>query len=101
MSRLTRLAAGLIAAGGSSLALADANVTIAHFAPFADTLAGTSVTIAVNGDTLLENVEFKDFTAPQALAAGEYTIDIIPTGATEPAISGTFMLMDDTDYTLF
>lgn len=101
MNRVTRLAAAMIAAGCSGLALADASVTIAHFAPFADTLEGTSVTVAVNGDTLLEDVQFQAFTEPQALPAGDYTIDIIPTGAEEPAISETFSLMDNTDYTLF
>lgn len=101
MNKRTRIAAGLLALGGSGLALADANVTVAHFAPFADTLDGTSVSVVLNGETALENVRFKDFTDPIALPAGDYTIDIVPTGATEAAITGDFTLVDDTDYTVF
>ena len=101
MNHLHRALIGAAALSASSLALAQANVTVAHFAPFADTLEGTSVSILLNGDTALENVEFKTFTQPIELAAGDYTIDIVPTGTTEPAITGDFTLEDGVDYTVF
>lgn len=101
MNYLSRTLIGALAISASGLVFAQANVTVAHFAPFADTLEGTSVSILLNGETALENVEFKTFTTPIELAAGDYTIDVVPTGATDPAISGDFTLMDGTDYTVF
>jgi hypothetical protein len=78
-----------------------ARVAVAHFAPFADTLDGTAVNVLVNGATALENVRFKDFTDYLEFEAGTYAIDIVPVGATDPAISGEFTLEDDNDYSLF
>ena len=48
------LALALISFGSG--ALANARVTVGHFAPFAPTLQGTSVSIRVNGQTALQNV---------------------------------------------
>jgi len=82
--------------------LAAARVAVAHFAPFAENIDDTAVNVLVNGDTFLENVKFKQFTAEYtSLDAGTYTIDIVPVGATEPAISKEFMLEDGNDYTVF
>jgi len=79
-----------------------ATVNVAHFAPFADTIDGTSVNIAINGETALTDVKFKDFTAaPVELDAGTYTIDVIPSGATEPAISQQFTLVDGNNYFVY
>jgi hypothetical protein len=86
-------------AGGN--AWADARVAVAHFAPFADTLEGTSVSVALNGTVALEGVRFKDFTGYIDLPAGTYTVDIIPTGTTDPAITATYTLQDGQDYTVF
>jgi hypothetical protein len=81
---------------------ADARVAVAHFAPFADTLDGTAVNVLVNGDTFLEGVEFGDFTPEYtSLPAGTYTVDIVPVGATDPALTGDFTLEDDMSYTLY
>lgn len=86
----------------SNSAFGAARVNVAHFAPFADTIDGTAVDIAVNGEVALPNVKFKDFTAaPVELDAGTYVIDVIPVGATEPAISQEFTLADNTDYFLY
>jgi hypothetical protein len=80
---------------------ADARLAVLHLAPFADTLDGTAVNIAANGTILFENVKFKDFVDYTALPAGEYTVDIIPVGATEPALSATLALEDGVDYSAF
>ena len=86
----------------SQSAFGAATVNVAHFAPFADTIDGTSVDIAINGETALTDVKFKDFTAePVALDAGTYTIDVIPSGATEPAISQEFTLVDGNNYFVY
>lgn len=81
-------------------ALAAARVAVLHLAPFAAELEGTAVNIAINGDVAFEGVQFKDFVDYVELDAGDYTIDIIPVGATEPAISATYSLADGTDYSV-
>ena len=85
----------------SPLALADARVSVAHFAPFAENIMDTSVSVALNGEVRLENVTFKMFTTYIDLPAGDYVVDIIPTGTTTVAITNTFMLEDGKDYTVY
>ena len=86
----------------SQPAFAAARVAVAHFAPFADTIDGTAVNISVNGTPVdaLQGVKFKDFTDYIDFDAGTYTIDVIPVGATEPAITGEFSLTDGMSYTV-
>jgi hypothetical protein len=85
----------------SQVALSDARVSVAHFAPFAEDIADTSVSVALNGNVALENVLFKDFTPYIDLPAGEYVVDIIPTGTTTVAITATYNLVDGQDYTVY
>lgn len=85
----------------SQLAFANARVTVAHFAPFAENIADTSVSVALNGSVALENVKFKDFTGYISLPAGQYKVDIIPTGTTTIAITATYTLEDGKDYTVY
>ena len=73
---LSLLASSLTSMG----ALADARITVGHFAPFSDDLEQTSVSIALNGEVALENVKFNMYTDYIALPAGEYKVDVIPTG---------------------
>ncbi|HKX56083.1 MAG TPA: DUF4397 domain-containing protein, partial [Xanthomonadales bacterium] len=68
---------------------------------FADSLDGTAVNIVINGNTTFENVRFTDFVQYTELPAGVYEIDIVPVGATEPAMSATFTLNDGVDYSVF
>jgi hypothetical protein len=99
---LTLTAAGLLLA--TQPAWSDARVAVGHFAPFSDNIDATAVDIAVNGTVALTNVKFKDFTEYLPFAAGEYTIEVFLAGTeglADPAIVGTFTLMDDTDYTLY
>jgi hypothetical protein len=99
LKTLTTASAASLLLASQSL-FADARVAVGHFAPFADTLDGTAVNVLVDGTPTLENVRFKDFTDYLVLPAGSYTVDIVPVGATDPAISGSFDLMDDTSYSL-
>ncbi len=85
----------------SQLASANARVMVAHFAPFAEDIADTSVSVALNGNVALENVKFKDFTGYIELQPGVWTVDIIPTGSSTAAISQNFSLEDGKDYTVF
>ena len=85
----------------SQQALAAATVTVAHLAPFADTIEDTQVDIAVNGEIALPGVPFKAFSDPLAFDAGEYTIDVLLAGTDTVAISGVFNLEDETEYLLF
>jgi hypothetical protein len=98
-SRLA-LAAAVAATFVSASAFADARVRIAHFAPFADIREETSVTIAVDGEPILENVVFGDFSEYLDLAAGTYDITVTATGAADPAIAAEATVADGVDYTL-
>lgn len=75
-------------------------VNVAHFAPFGETVAGTSVTIAVNGTDTFTNVVFGDTVTGVQLPAGVYTIEIKPTGATTVAMAGVFPLESNKEYSL-
>lgn len=88
---------------GSASAFAQAKVAVAHFAPFADSIEGTAVNVSVNGTPVeaLQGVVFKQFTGYIEFPEGEYTIDIIPVGTTEPAITETFNLTDGMSYTVY
>lgn len=95
------LLAGSVAMMSSQFAMADARVSVAHFAPFADTLEGTSVSVFVNGSEALTDVQFKDFTGYINLPAGETVVDIVPTGTTDIAMTATYNLEDGIDYTVY
>ena len=76
-------------------------VNLAHFAPFGADNAGTSVTVRINGsDVFTQFVYPTTVPAITLLPAGDYLVEIIPTGAAEAAISGTVSLAADTQYTL-
>jgi hypothetical protein len=103
MNRTTAAMSTVLLMLGSTSAFAQAKVAVAHFAPFADTIDGTAVNISVNGTPVeaLQGVKFKDFTDYIDFAEGTYTIDVIPVGATEPAITGEFALTDGMSYTVY
>ncbi len=69
---------------------------VAHLAPFAE---DASVTIALNGAPALTDVGYGDSTAYLPLEAGDYLVEIIPTGTTAVAISATLPLEQATYYT--
>jgi hypothetical protein len=75
-------------------------VKVAHLAPFANTLDGTSVTVKVDGAPALTNVKFGNITGYLPFTPGSHKIDIIPTGSSTIAITGTFNLVAGTSYTL-
>jgi hypothetical protein len=75
-----------------------ASLQVAHLAPFAPG-GGTSVTVALNGTPALTNVVYGNSTAYIPVPPGSYTIDIIPTGTTTPAITANATLVAGAAYT--
>lgn len=103
MNKSTAAISTVLLTLASTSAFAQAKVAVAHFAPFANTIEDTAVNISVNGTPVeaLQGVVYKQFTDYLDFAEGEYTIDIIPVGSTDPAISGTFNLTDGMSYTVY
>ena len=77
-----------------------ATVTVSHFAPFADSVDGTSVTVKIDGNVVLNNFKFGDTVEDLPLAAGDYLIEILPSGTDTVAISGNVNVEAGMDYTL-
>lgn len=76
-------------------------VNVAHFAPFGTSVLSTSVTVRVNGSDVFTDFVYGDvITGVNILPAGQYTIEVIPTGSSAVAISGVVTLTEDTQYTL-
>ena len=81
-------------------ALTTATVDVAHFAPFAADVAGTSVTIQVNGNDVFTETVFGDIFTDIELPSGTYTIEVLPGGVGPAAISGSVTLTPGGDYLL-
>ena len=74
--------------GAAAQTTSAVRITVGHFAPFANSVDGTSVTVRVNGTDALTNVKFGDFTNYLPIgAAGRYRIEVIPTGTQTAAIT--------------
>lgn len=76
------------------------NVSVAHFAPFADTITGTAVTVRVDGIDLLTDFTFPTITPYVSLPMGARFVEIIPAGSSDPAITATLTVTPLTDYTV-
>ena len=100
MKRVTVSLLAMTAILAAQSVFAQARVAVLHLAPFASDTDATAVNVALNGDVALENVKFKDYVDYIELPAGDYDVDIIPVGATDPAISGSFSLADGTWYSV-
>ena len=76
-------------------------LNVAHFAPFGTNVLSTSVTVRVNGGDVFTDFVYGEVVAGvNVLPAGQYTIEIVPTGTSVVAISGVVTLTEDTQYTL-
>ncbi len=79
---------------------------IAHLAPFADTLAGTAVTVdivnAIGSRTTLTDVRFGETSGGYLplVATVPTTITITPNGAATPVLTSTVMFSAGVDYTI-
>lgn len=101
MKNVFVFALAMVAVMASQSAFSAARVAVLHLAPFAETIDGTAVDIVINGTPTFEGVKFTDFVPYVELPAGDYQIDIIPVGASEPAMGGMFSLTDGVDYSVF
>ena len=94
----------LMATTGAPVAQAapddDAKLTIAHFAPFADTTAGTAVDVWVNGAVAIPGLTYPDQVPDVALPGGDYLVQVAISGTTNSVISNTLTISDDMDYTV-
>ncbi len=76
-------------------------VNVGHFAPFGTNVAGTSVTVRVNGTDVLTDFVYPNVVKGiNVLPAGTYTVEVLPTGTATVAISGVVTLESDKQYTL-
>jgi hypothetical protein len=101
MKRVLLGACALLALLASQSVFSAARVAVLHLAPFSNSQEGTAVNILINGNTAFEGVEFTDFVPYVELDAGDYQIDVVPVGASDPAISAMFTLEDGLDYSVF
>ena len=96
----------LITAIGLSSSAWATNVNVNHLAPFADSLAGTAVSINVNGGEALPNVQYLQSSgylelAGPGVAPGETTLEVFaPPGSDTAAITATVDLAADTFYSV-
>lgn len=103
MIQKNKLAIGLLAALAAtqaSSAFAEARIRVAHFAPFAAEVEDRTVDVTIDGANFLEDVAYGDVTDYIEVDAGSYDADIIPVGATDPALSGELTFEDGQDYTV-
>ncbi len=78
-------------------------INIAHFAPFADAVENTAVTVRVDGNDLATGVAYGGVVNGLTLPSGEHLVEIVVPGADGDdtvAISGTVTLANATAYTL-
>ncbi|MCE3003801.1 MAG: DUF4397 domain-containing protein [Xanthomonadaceae bacterium] len=77
-------------------------VQVGHFASFAATPEGTSVTVRVNGANAIQNFRFGDVTNGYVDLgpAGNYLIEIVPTGTSTVAISANLTNLAAGNYTV-
>ncbi|HEY6893306.1 MAG TPA: DUF4397 domain-containing protein [Rhodanobacteraceae bacterium] len=96
----------LVGSTASTLAWGDARVNVAHLAPFSASAPGTAVSVNVNGSQVLTGVQFNQISgyltlAGPGVAPGSTLVEVFAPPATPPpAITGTFDLAADTDYTV-
>lgn len=79
----------------------NASVKFAHFAPSANTLEGTSVTVQIDGESAISDFQFGDVSEEAiSLAPGDHLVGIIPAGGATPSVSETITIAADASYTV-
>lgn len=81
-----------------------ARVAVSHFAPFASSVAGTSVSVTLGGSEIVSDFVFGERWPDASLsytdvAIGDYAVEVTPTGQAQPAIAGTAVVSGFVDYT--
>lgn len=75
-------------------------MNVAHFAPFGNDQAGTSVTVAVNSTDVFTEFIFSEVVTGVTLPAGVYTVEVRPAGSASVAMSGVFTLEANSEYSI-
>lgn len=103
-SLITLMVFGLLApiTPATAAVLQAAHVKMGHFASFANTIAGTSVTVKVDGNPLLTDFKFGDMTPAYVdLPAGvALAVEIVPTAGGTPLVTQPITLAADAFYTI-
>ena len=81
-----------------------ARVALAHMAPFASSIASTSVSVTLGGSEVVSDFVFGDRWPDASLSyaevgIGDYAVEVIPTGQSDAAITGTAVVSGFVDYT--
>ncbi|MBI1294146.1 DUF4397 domain-containing protein [bacterium] len=104
IGNVTNFAPSVTATTDLVLTPAPATVTVAHFAPFAATLArqidSTSVTVRIDGSDVITGFTYPNVVKDAVVPSGERLIEILPTGTETVAISATVVLSPSVDYTV-
>jgi hypothetical protein len=102
--KTTSMIFGALLLGAAALAPAHAQVRVqvGHFASFAPTLDGTSVTVRINGAAAIQNFRFGDVTNGYVDLgpAGNYLVEVLPTGTSTVAISAQLNGLAAGNYTV-
>lgn len=77
-----------------------ATVAIAHFAPFTDARADTSVTVRVDGADVLTDFTFAERISGISLPTGTHTIELVGVDSDTPILATTATVEADKDYTI-
>ena len=88
-----------------------ARLAVAHFAPFAANVPGTSVipatsvSVKLDGTEIISDFVFSERWPDETLSyvnvgVGDYLVEVIPTGSADPAITGTAVISGFVDFTL-
>ncbi|MCB8967037.1 MAG: DUF4397 domain-containing protein [Ardenticatenaceae bacterium] len=85
--------------GGAWISDVQAQVAVAHLAPFA-VGAETAVTITLNSTPVLTNFLYGDSTPYMGVPAGAADLAVYPAGSATPAITATFNLTGGLDYSI-
>ena len=75
-----------------------AQLAVAHLAPFANTLAGTAVTVTLDSTAVLTNFKYGASTGYLPVPEGSHLVEIFPAGSATPAITGTVNLVQAQSY---
>jgi 2',3'-cyclic-nucleotide 2'-phosphodiesterase (5'-nucleotidase family) len=75
-----------------------ARLAVAHLAPFANTPAGTSVTVTLDSTPVLTNIVYGASTGYITVTDGAHLVQIYPAGSASPAISSSVVLSANQSY---
>jgi hypothetical protein len=102
MKNIMGIIGTLLLASAALPAQAQVRVQVGHLAPFANTVDGTSVTVRINGQAAISNFKFGDVTNGYVDLgpAGNYFVEVIPTGASSAAITAQLNGLAAGNYTV-